>query len=448
MPISQHDIDTITARLDQANAQYAQQYPGPSTQRQPVHTVYGGANLYKAGTPRRLGDLALQALAEYAPDYAALRQAFELPFDDQLAYTLYQRIIQKLQTEPIEDFRIDFEDGYGIRPDETEDADAQRTAHELAQAMAANTLPPWIGIRIKSFAPESITRSIRTLNIFLSTLTEETQGHLPEGFMVTLPKVYLPEQVATLADLLDMLEQRQHIEPHTIALDLMIESPQAIIDPQGKHAISKLISAGRGRVQSVAFGTYDYTASLGIAARYQEHAHPATDFARQVMQASLAGTPIRLSDGITNTLPIGPHRAKSGELLNDRQQIENREIVHHAWQIHYQNIRYSLRQGFYQSWDLHPAQLPVRYAALYSFYHENLADAAQRLNSFINKATQASLVGNTFDDAATGQGLLNFFLRGLACGALSEDEVLQTGITLDELHSRSFSQIAARRAHN
>jgi hypothetical protein len=101
--------------------------------------------------------------------------------------------------------------------------------------------------------------------------------------------------------------------------------------------------------------------------------------------------------------------------------------------------------GYYQGWDLHPAQLPVRYAAMYAFFLEGLADASRRLNNFIERAAQASLVGNTFDDAATGQGLLNFFLRGLACGALTEAEVLATGITLDELRSRSFAHIVANR---
>ena len=206
------------------------------------------------------------------------------------------------------------------------------------------------------------------------------------------------------------------------------------------------MQAGRGRVASAAFGTYDYTASLGITARYQGHTHPAANFARQIMQASLAGTGVALSDSVTTTLPIGPQRAAPGQALSAQQLAENRAAVHAAWRLHYDNIRHSLRHGFYQSWDLHPAQLPVRYAAVYTFFLESLPDAARRLNAFLDRAAQATLVGNTFDDAATGQGLLNFFLRGLACGALTEAEALATGITLEELRARSFVQIAARRA--
>src|SRR5436853_5244573 len=102
--------------------------------------------------------------------------------------------------------------------------------------------------------------------------------------------------------------------------------------------------------------------------------------------------------------------------------------------------------GFYQGWDLHPAQLPTRFAAVYSFFLEGLEPASERLRNFVRKAAQATLVGDVFDDAATGQGLLNYFLRALNCGAITEDEaVTMSGLTLDELRSRSFVRILRNR---
>jgi len=68
--------------------------------------------------------------------------------------------------------------------------------------------------------------------------------------------------------------------------------------------------------------------------------------------------------------------------------------------------------------------------------------AGARLHNFVEKAAQATLVGDVFDDAATGQGLLNYFLRGINCGALTEREALEmTGLSLGELRGRSFLKI-------
>jgi hypothetical protein len=157
-------------------------------------------------------------------------------------------------------------------------------------------------------------------------------------------------------------------------------------------------------------------------------AHPACDFAKHCMQVALAGTGVWLSDGATNVMPVG-----------------DRATVHGAWRLEAEHVRRSLVGGYYQGWDLHPAQLVARYAAVYAFYLEALPAATARLSNFVAKAAQATLVGDVFDDAATGQALLNFFLRGLACGAVGEEEALATGLTLDELRSRSFAAILAGR---
>ncbi len=432
-------LDSITASLAQANQNLAAFYPGDSLERQPVHSVYGGAHLFKADTAYKLGALALKSLAEYAPTPAVLAEALSLPAD--LAEIIYERVRHKLQTEPVEDLRIDFEDGYGYRSDEEEDGHALAVAGQLAEGIKAGTLPPFIGIRPKSFSPESYPRAVRTLDLVLTHLAARSSRVLPPNFIVTLPKVSHPGQVEALAGLVELLENILGLAAGAIILDLMIETPQAIINQRGKIGVRALVEAGRGRVKSVAFGTYDYTAACNIVATYQKHTHSAADLARHAMQVSLAGSGVTLSDGATNIMPIGPHR----QAATPQQQAENQAVVHAGWRVHYENIRHSLAHGYYQGWDLHPAQLPIRYAAMAAFFLENLPDASRRLQNFIERAARASLVGHTFDDAATGQGLLNFFLRGLACGALTESEVLDTGITLAELRGRSFAKIVTNR---
>jgi hypothetical protein len=173
-------------------------------------------------------------------------------------------------------------------------------------------------------------------------------------------------------------------------------------------------------------------------------AHPMCDLAKGLMILAYAGTGIFLSDGATNVLPVGPHK---GDALSPVQLAENRSAVHAAWQLSHRDIRRSLEGALYQGWDLHPAQLPVRYATCFAFFREGFGQAAARLRNFVEKAAQATLVGEVFDDAATGQGLLNYFLRALNCGAIDLDEIARTGLTRDEVELRSFAKIlAARRA--
>jgi hypothetical protein len=173
--------------------------------------------------------------------------------------------------------------------------------------------------------------------------------------------------------------------------------------------------------------------------------HPACDFARHAMQVAFAGTGVWLSDGATNVMPVAPHRP-AGRAPTPEEDRENEEVVHRAWRMHYDDVRRSLERAFYQGWDLHPAQLPTRYAAVYAFFLEGLGAAADRLRTFVARAAQATLVGDVFDDAATGQGLLNYFLRAINCGALTEAETLaRTGLTLDELRGRSFVKILKSR---
>jgi citrate lyase beta subunit len=408
-----------------------------------VHTVYGGAQLFRADTAVKLGALARHALEQYAPDPPTLGRALGLSdIDPAVLEAVHHRTAEKLRREPVEDFRIDFEDGYGNRPDAEEDGHARSVAAEVARGLRAGTLPPFIGLRIKPVNAELYARSIRTLDLFLTELLAATGGALPPNFLITLPKLTTPAHASFLADVLKQLELRLGLPVGTLVFEFMVEQPQLIIDALGRVVLPAVVDAADGRAVGAHFGTYDYTAALNITAAEQRMQHPACDFARDMMQVALAGRGLWLSDGSTAILPVPPHREADGASLNAALWRENEAVVHRAWRLHFNDVRASLARGFYQGWDLHPAQLVSRYAALYSFFLSGLDAASERLRNFIERAAQATLVGEVFDDAATGQALLNYFLRAINCGAVSEDDTTaRTGLTLDELRSRSFLQI-------
>lgn len=467
LSIPASERDSVLSELSNANKIFQDMYPGDSPERQPVQTVYGGANLFKGDTVLKMAGAAKQSLKSYAPNFAVLAKALELPGYEGLPenptevealvqklntlnaeekvnhpawipYAVYQKILRKLENEAVEDFRIDFEDGFGNRPDDEEDATAVQAANEVAKGINENTLSPFIGIRIKPFTEELKKRGVRTLDIFISTLLEKTNGKLPSNFVVTLPKVQIPEQVTALVRLFELLEKNNGLKEGTLKMEIMIETTQSIINPEGGNALRGLVNAGEGRCTAAHFGTYDYTASCNITAKYQAMDHPVCDFAHHMMKVALAGTGIFICDGATNVMPVGPHR---GANLSKEQEAENTMVVHRAWKLAYDHIRHSMFHGFYQGWDLHPAQLPIRYAAVYSFFLESYDAAVVRLRNFIDKAGQATLSGDVFDDAATGQGLLNYFLSAINCGAVSVEEAMTTGLTHEEFKTRSFVKI-------
>ena len=304
--------------------------------------------------------------------------------------------------------------------------------------MKNKTISPFIGIRIKPFTEDLKNRGARTLDIFLSTLLQKTNGILPENFIVMLSKVTIPEQVITLVRFFEIIERKNNLKPGTLKMETMVEATQIIMDDEGRNPLMKILRASEGRMLAAHFGTYDYTASCGITAKYQTMDHPVCDFAHQMTKVALGGTGIFLSDGATNIMPIGPHR---GENLTYEQLSENRESVYNAWRQGFKHTTHSLVNGFYQGWDLNPAQLPMRYAATYNFFLSSYDEAVFRLKSFVDRAAISTLTGDIFDDAATGQGLLNFFLKAMNCGAITEVEALATGLTLDEIRSRSFYMI-------
>jgi citrate lyase beta subunit len=445
LSLSASSVEALVSELTRGLAGHAR--PDGSVElgaHAPVHVVYGGAHLYRADSPAKLAKIARAAMDTWGKDDAAFAKLVGLRdgAPKAVAGELARRVREKLAKDPIEKTCIDFEDGYGPRRDDEEDAEAVRAATELARAPRAPR--PLIGIRIKALAPATARRAARTLDLFLTTLIGATGGELPAGFTVTLPKVTRAAEVTALAELLRMLETTLGIDGR-IGIELMVETPRALVDETGRMALPALVEAAGGRCVAAHLGAYDLTASLGVTAGEQRLDHPACDAARLLMQLALAGTGVDVVDGATTVLPIARHRETPDAPLSDAQRAINAGDVQTAWALHATAVRRALELGIYQGWDLHPAQLPARYGAVYAFFLAERTAMAARLRGFVAKATQAMRSGQIFDDAATGQGLLNFFVRGIACGALGEDDLRATGLSLDELHARSFARIVAAR---
>ncbi|SEP51634.1 DUF6986 family protein [Amycolatopsis saalfeldensis] len=381
------------ARLADADARVAALYPGEPPGRRPVHTVYVPASQYRTRLVADWGKRAMRVFIEEG---------------DRLGLTpdVAERVRAKLLTEPIEDLRIDFEDGYGHPGDAAEDA----AALAAGQTLATTGGTPFVGIRFKSFEAATRRRGIRTLDLFLSGLLEN--GPLPEGFVVTLPKVTAVEQVEVAADVLARLESAYGLAEGALRFEVQIETAQSILAHDGTVSVARIIQAAAGRCSGLHYGTYDYSAGLGIAAAYQSMEHPAADFAKQLMQVAAAGTGVRLSDGSTNKLPVG-------------------DALPAAWAEHQRLVRRSLENGFYQGWDLHPHQLPTRFAATYAFYREGFPDAAKRLRDYADQTS-----GGVLDEPATAEALARYLLGGLHCGALEESELPFDAATLDRYARR------------
>lgn len=389
--------------LREADADLAARYPGDRTDRQPIHTVYVPGDRVSADLPRAWGDEALRLLAAYAPDAAALAAALDEPVADVEA--IYPLIVAKLRREPIEDLRIDFEDGYGRRPDAAEDADLERCLSAYAAQDAAGIRPPWWGIRFKSFEAPTRDRGVRTLAEFLAGVVED--GQVPAGLTITLPKVTSVAQVSAMADTLDTLEETLGAPAGSIGFEIQVETAQAIMAPDGTAAVAAMVHAGRGRVTALHYGTFDYSAGLGIAAAYQSLDHPVADHAKNVMQVAAAQTGVRLSDGSTNVVAFG-----------DSEQAAA------TWRLHAGLVTRSLVRGIYQGWDMAPGHLVSRYAATYLFFRRAFDPACDRLAAYVQR-----IEGDVMDEPATARMLSSALLRGIACGAFGQDEVTaRTGL--------------------
>jgi len=390
-------LSAVDTRLAPADQRLASRYPGDPGTRQPVHTVYVPADQASAATARAWGDEALELLDAAAPDPPSAAAATGL--GDALDTEVYHRVRAKLAAQPVEDLRIDFEDGYGSRPDAEEDAAAVTAAADLSRLLHAEDGPSFAGIRVKSLEPTTRRRGLRTMDLLLDALLEA--GPLPDGFLVTLPKVTSVDQVLVMAEVCERLEQAHGLDPGRLRFEIQIETPQAILGPDGSATVAAMVHAAGARCAGLHYGTYDYSAACGIAAPYQSSEHPVADHAKAVMQVAAAGTGVRLSDGSTNVLPTG-----------SPQQVRE------ALRLHARLVRRALERGYYQGWDMHPGHLVTRYLATYAFYRQGLAVAGTRLHNYVSRTA-----GGVLDEPATAQALASFLTRGVHCGALDPAEV-------------------------
>ncbi|TWS19995.1 aldolase [Tsukamurella asaccharolytica] len=386
-------LAAIDRRLATTDDFLTRNYPGDDGRRQPVHTVYLPADRFTPATAREWGEQGLAA-ADAAGGLAEVARTVGL--EDPSLPDLVRR---KLTEEPIEDLRLDFEDGYGARGDDAEDADVARAVEAVATAVREGSAPPFIGIRFKCFEAPVRARGLRTLDLFVSGLA--AAGPLPEGLTITLPKVTTVGQVEAMVEASRALERALGLDERSLRFEVQVETPQVILGADGTAPVATLLHAAEGRVTSLHYGTYDYSASLGIAAQYQSMEHPAADHAKNVMQLAVAGTGVHLSDGSTNILPIG-----------DPAHVAD------AWRLHARLVRRHLERGIYQGWDLHPAQLVTRFLATYAFYRDGFPAAATRLRNYVHRIDSAIL-----DEPATARALASFIHRGVTCGAVTAAEV-------------------------
>lgn len=382
-------------RLSEVDAILATRFGGDTRGRQPVHTCYIPADRYHHLAHREWGDIALDTLMSHGKRARHFAHTIDpdSDADSDAIEQVWPAIISKLENEPIEDLRVDFEDGYGRRSDAEEDEAVARAIEGIATHAT-----PFIGARIKSFEAVTRARSLRTLEMLVAGLA----GHgMPDEFVITLPKVSAIEQVAVMVDACLVLEKEHGLQSGSLKFEIQIEMPQAILGSDGRVPAAGMIDAAEGRLTAFHYGTYDYSAAIGVSAAFQTLDHPAADFAKSVLQVVTAQTGVRVSDGSTNIIPVG-----------DSEQVKQ------AWQNHFALVRRALERGIYQGWDLHGSQLPTRFAAVFTFYREHAAKAAERLRAYLDRAETG-----TMDEPATAIALAGYFLRGVDAGAITNAEL-------------------------
>lgn len=420
------------ARLDPTGLP---EWATPASLRRPVHSVYGGAQLFRSDVGAKLGELGRRSVAQFAAAQADWAKELGVTGDDSYIAALLGRVSDKLQREAVEDYRIDFEDGYGLRSSEEEDADARAAGEAVARGIAAGSLPPFLGIRLKPFSRDVVSRCSRTLGLFLAGVGDAAE-RLPEPFLITLPKVRTASEVSVLTDMLGAAERAFGLREGQLAIELMIETAACFAQTDEPSTLSAWVEAAGGRCKALHLGTYDYLSEHGVMASCQTVDHPLAVQAKLWMLSWQArtGSDIWISDGATTELPVAPHRDPKGAKLSDGQRLANEKAVRKAWALHARNLRHTLSLGLVQSWDLHPAQLPVRYLVLYDFFRRDLSTIGHRLRSFVAQAAHARRLGTTFDDAATARGLINHLVAAHNCGAVSADEVTDVcGMTLEPI---------------
>lgn len=382
-------LDALLAPVD---AELARDYPGAGTAVQPVHTVYLPAPSASPDMLGEWGSAALDLLVHHEPP------------DPE---GVLPRVRQRLASSPIQDVRLDFEDGYGWRGDAVEDADARRAGHVLA-GLPSTLLSR--GVRIKGLEPHERARAVRTLELVL-----DGAGGVPQGFVFTVPKLRHPGQVDAVVALCTELERVHGLPGGALHFELQVETPQAVLGADGTATVATALHRAQGRCTGLHFGTYDYSAACGITAAHQSLEHPVADHAKDVMLVAAAGTGVWVSDGSTNVLPVG-------------------DGVAAAWAVHHRLVLRSLARGFAQGWDLHPGHLVTRWLAVLGFSRAALEPTLRRLHTYLDRQDSGVL-----DEPATAQALAAVLLRGLDVGAFDEAEVGVQRAVLQGILARSVA---------
>ncbi len=398
-------VDVLLADVEAADAVAAAAWPGRPTRRQPVQVLYVPADQVTSDTTRAAGDRAAGLLRRHAPDGTLLAAATGIA--EGVADAVHERVVHKLATEPVEDLRVDFEDGYGRRADAVEDEHAVATGRALADLLDGDGAPAFCGLRVKSFTDGLARRSVATLDLFLAALLDRA-GDLPAGFVVTFPKIVSPDHVATFVEVLAALEDAHDLAPGSLRFEAQVETTASVLDGHGRVALRAIRDAGAGRLVAAHVGIFDYTAALGLPAEEQRLDHPACDFARHLLQVTFADTDVLLSDGSTNVRP-----ADDGEA----------EVLA-TWRRHAAHVRHSLAHGYVQGWDLDASHLVSRYATVYGHLLDGLDEVLARL-----AAWEAGTSGSTMDEPATIAVLSRRVDRARACGALPSDGSTDPGPT-------------------
>jgi hypothetical protein len=353
-------------------------YPVREPAWQPVHTVYVPADVFGPGTVASWGESAAGLLAAHLASPSDLAEVFGTAEVSGTAADVHGRVAAKLAAEPIEDLRIDFEDGYGVRDPAEEDGHALAAGETVAALHAAGTLPRRWGLRVKSFADGDPERSLRTLDGFLTSVTRHA-GLLPAGFTVTFPKVLMEPYLGQFAACLARLEAGLRLPAGTLRFELQVEAPQTVLFLARSAG---LVPSLGGRLAAAHFGVFDYTAACELPPDEQRLDHPVCDHARHVMRTAFAGTGVELCDG---SLAAAPASSSTGD-------------VRALWRRHAALVRHSLSQGFYQGWDMHPAHLVSRYATTYAFHLARMEEYAERVGAWRERRAAG---GGVLDEPAT-----------------------------------------------
>jgi hypothetical protein len=422
-------LDRLLAGVDAADEAYRQGWPGFPATRQPVQVLYVPADRVTPDLARSVGQEALGLLDRHAGDVRSFGAATGIT-DEALAADVRARVVDKLQREPIEDLRVDVEDGYLGRDESTEASDVVAAARSLAAMVVDASAPPFVGIRVKAFTDGLARRSVVTLDRFLGALLAEL-GSLPDGFVVTFPKIVSVEHVRAFVDVLDHLEDAYGLPHGRLRFEVQIETTPSVLGPDGRIVLRTIREAGQGRICAAHLGVYDYTAGLGLAPGEQRPEHPACDFVRHLLQVTFAGTEIRLSDGSCNAIPRDDTSAE----------------LHRVWGRHAAAVRHSLGHGYVQGWDLHVSHLVSRYAVVFADLLQDLDAILDRLLRWYggapDGAPSGSQGGGLMDEPATIRRLEAHVQRAVDSAAIGTATVhRRTGRTFEPRPVRELTTAA------